>query len=214
MRRASGKKIATGIATAGAAAIAGYVLVRPRMRRWGATEAEMASALPGDDRVANADYVTTYAVTILARPADIWPWLAQMGYRRGGLYSYDWLDRAFGYLDAPSANEVLPEFQKLEAGDTIPLGRGPDWPVVVAEPEHALVLEPIAGVVTWAFEIRQVDDGSCRLLTRVRFRRDPGVVGRLTSAAMDPAAFMMTRRMLLGIKRRAEARATSGSESS
>ena len=205
MTRVSTKRIAGGIAVAGASAIVGYALFRPRMRRWGATDAEVASAMPGDDRVANADYVTTWAVTIHTEPARVWPWLAQMGYRRGGLYSYDWLDRAFGYLDAPSANEVLPEFQKIEAGDTIPVGRGPAWPVVEVEPEHALVLEPIAGVVTWAFEIRHVEDGSSRLVTRVRFRRDPTVVGRLTAVAMDPVAFVMTRRMLRGIKRRAEA---------
>jgi hypothetical protein len=71
-----------------------------------------------------------------------------MGYRRGRLYSYDWLDRLFGYLDAPSAERVLPEFQDLKAGDTIPLGRGPHWPVRVAAPGRALVLEPVAGRIT------------------------------------------------------------------
>jgi hypothetical protein len=76
-------------------------------------------------------------VTIRARADDIWPWLAQMGYRRGGLYSYDWLDRLFGYLDRPSAEEILPEYQSIRVGDTIPLGRGPDWPVVEVVPERA-----------------------------------------------------------------------------
>jgi hypothetical protein len=128
-----------------------------------------------------------------------------MGYGRGGLYSYDWLDRAFGYLDAPSATVVLPEFQQLKTGDTIPLGRGPSWPVVEVERERALVLEPLAGVVTWAFAIRPIDANTSRLVTRVRMRTDRTVKGRLMSVAMDPAAFIMTRRMLRGIKARAEA---------
>jgi len=64
-------------------------------------------------------------VTVDARPEHIWPWLVQMGYQRGGLYSYDWLDRLFGFLDRPSANRVLPEFQHLAVGDTIRLVREP-----------------------------------------------------------------------------------------
>jgi hypothetical protein len=65
----------------------------------------------------------------------------QIGYQRGGLYSYDWLDRLFGYLDRPSATRILPEFQNLAVGDRIPLGRGPSWPVAAIEPNHALVLD-------------------------------------------------------------------------
>src|SRR5215813_2834556 len=75
-----------------------------------------------------ATYSSTLAVTIDAAPEHIWPWLVQMGYRRGGLYSYDWLDRLFGYLDRPSAIRILPEFQRLAAGDEIPIGRGQGFP--------------------------------------------------------------------------------------
>ena len=203
--RVSTKQIAGGVALAGVSAIATYTILRPRLLRWGATEAEATGPLPGDERVTGATYVTTRAVTIRARPAEIWPWLAQMGYRRGGLYSYDWLDRLFGYLDRPSAHEVLPEFQQLRAGDTIPLGRGPSWPVVVVEPERTLVLEPLGGVVTWSFVLVPIDAASTRLVTRVRFHIEPTVRERLMLAAVDPAAFVMTRKMLLGIKQRAEA---------
>ena len=199
------KWLAAGAAVAGASAIATYMVMRPRMRRWGATDDEVDAALPGDDRVANADYVTTWAVTVDATPAEIWPWLAQMGYGRGGLYSYDWLDRAFGYLDAPSANVVLKKFQELKPGDTIPIGHGPSWPVIAVERERTLVLEPLAGIVTWAFSISPIDRTRSRLVTRVRMRTDASATGRLTMLAMDPAAFIMTRRMLLGIKQRAEA---------
>jgi hypothetical protein len=197
--------IASGVGLAGVSAVAVYAMLRPRLLRWGATDEEVTAALPGDDRVTNPTYVTTRALTIHARPAEIWPWLAQMGYRRGGLYSYDWLDRVFGYLDRPSARQVLPEFQRLQAGDTIPMGRGPSWPAVEVVPERALVLEPIAGMVTWSFALVPVDAGTTRLVTRVRFRVGETVGDRLMLLAMDPAAFMMTRKMLLGIKERAEA---------
>src|SRR5512132_738307 len=102
MSKVSTHKVASGLALAGASGLAAYALLRPRLLRWGATDAEASAALPGDEYVTNAEYVTTRGITIEARPAEVWPWLAQMGYRRGGLYSYDWLDRLFGYLDAPS----------------------------------------------------------------------------------------------------------------
>lgn len=198
-------RIVSGVTLTGASAVGAYALMRPRLLNWGATDAEVVARLPGDDRVADATYVSTRAVTIHAPPRDVWPWLAQMGYRRGGLYSYDWLDRMFGYLDAPSTDRVLPEFQELKAGDVIPMGRGPSWPVVEVEPERTLVLEPVAGVVTWAFTLAPIDEDTTRLVTRVRFRVEPTMRDRLVMVAMDPAAFIMTRKMLLGIKHRAEA---------
>jgi hypothetical protein len=82
-----------------------------------------------------------HAIRSRTRPEHIWPWLVQIGYQRGGLYSYDWLDRLFGYLDRPSATRILPEFQNLAVGDTIPMGQGPSWPVAVVEPGRALVLD-------------------------------------------------------------------------
>src|SRR5687768_2921610 len=84
--------------------------------------------------VSGPTYSGTMALIVNARPEHIWPWLVQMGYQRGGLYSYDWLDRLFGFLDRPSATRILPEFQHLAVGDEIPLGRGPAWPVAVIEP--------------------------------------------------------------------------------
>src|SRR6188474_3507164 len=90
--------------------------VRRRFLRWGATKAEVEQPMSGDVEVPNPTYETTLAVTIDAAPAAVWPWLLQLGYGRGGLYSYDWLDRLFGFLDAPSANRILPEFQTLNAG--------------------------------------------------------------------------------------------------
>ena len=205
MTRRTRKRLAGGLALTGASAAAAYIAFRPRLLNWGATPAEMAAVLPGDDRVNDPPYVSTRAITIQARPEHVWPWLVQMGYRRGGLYSYDWLDRLFGYLDRPSAEEVLPEFQALRVGDRIPLGRGPSWPVAELVPQRALVIEPLAGVVTWAFSLIPLAEHATRLVTRVRMRLEPSLSSRLAMTVMDPAAFVMTRKMLLGIRRRAEA---------
>src|SRR5688572_12753984 len=115
--------------------------IRRWMNQWGATPSDVARVMAGDSLLADHTYSGTTAVIVNARPEHIWPWLVQMGYQRGGLYSYDWLDRFFGYLDRPSATRILPEFQHLGVGDKIPLGRGPSWPVASIEPNCALVLD-------------------------------------------------------------------------
>jgi len=103
--------------------------VRRWFSRWGTTDEDLTRVMAGDSVISNPTHSATHALTVDAPPEDIWPWLVQMGYRRGGLYSYDWLDRLFGYLDRPSANRILPEFQQLSARDVIPLGRGQGFPV-------------------------------------------------------------------------------------
>ena len=140
----------------------------------------------------------------------------QIGYQRGGLYSYDWLDRLFGYLDRPSATRILPEFQHLAVGDEIPLGRGPSWPVAAIEPDHALVLDMrnMGGFDwVWQFGLYTVDGKRTRLVSRSRVRART-VWARLLTYAIEPAGFLMTRRMLLGLKQRAEALAAAPRDSS
>jgi hypothetical protein len=181
--------------------------IRRWMSRWGATPSEVSQVMAGDSLVVAPTYSGTMAVTINAPPDDIWPWLAQIGYRRGGLYSYDWLDRLFGYLDRPSATGILPEFQDLAVGDAIPLGRGPDWPVAVVEPGRALVLDMrnMNGFDwVWQFGLYTVDEKRTRLVSRSCVRTQ-AVWARVFTYAIEPAGFLMTRRMLLGIKERAEA---------
>jgi hypothetical protein len=147
------------------------------------------------------------AVIVNAAPEHIWPWLVQIGYRRGGLYSYDWLDRLFGYLDRPSATRILPEFQNLAVGDEIPLGRGPSWPVAAVEPHRALVLDMrnMGGFDwVWQFGLYTVAENRTELVSRSRVRTR-SAWARLATYAIEPAGFLMTRRMLLGLQQRAEA---------
>ena len=85
--------------------------IRRWMSRWGATPSDVTRVMAGDALLVNPTYSGTMAVIVNAAPEHIWPWLVQIGYRRGGLYSYDSLDRLLGYLDRPSATRILPEFQ-------------------------------------------------------------------------------------------------------
>jgi hypothetical protein len=180
--------------------------IRRWMSRWGTTPSDLTRVMAGDGLLVNPTYSGTMAVVVNASPEQIWPWLVQIGYQRGGLYSYDWLDRLFGYLDRPSATRILPEFQHLAAGDEIPLGRGPGWPVAALEPNRALVLDMRSlGDFDWVwqFGLYAIDEKRTRLVSRSRVRTRT-VWARLFTYAIEPAGFLMTRRMLLGLKQRAE----------
>ena len=184
-----------------------WFLIRRWMNRWGATRSDLTRVMAGDGLLAKPTYSGTTAVIINARPEHIWPWLIQIGYQRGGLYSYDWLDRLFGYLDRPSATRILPKFQQLAVGDRIPLGRGPSWPVALVEPNHALVLDMrnMGGFDwVWQFGLYTIDEKRTQLVSRSRVRTKT-VWARLATYAIEPTGFLMTRRMLLGLKQRAEA---------
>ena len=181
--------------------------IRRWMNRWGATPADLTREMAGDGLLPTYTYSGTTAIIVNARPEHVWPWLVQIGYQRGGLYSYDWLDRLFGYLDRPSATRILPEYQHLAVGDRIPLGRGPSWPVAVLEPNRALVLDMrnMAGLDwVWQFGLYPIDGTRTRLVSRSRVRARP-MWAQLLTHVIEPAGFLMTRRMLLGLKERAEA---------
>ena len=183
-----------------------WIPIRRWMSRWGATPSDLTRVMAGDGLLVHPTYSGTMAVIVNAPPEHIWPWLVQIGYQRGGLYSYDWLDRLFGYLDRPSATRILPEFQNLAVGDQIPLGRGPSWPVAAIEPNRALVLDMrnMGGFDwVWQFGLYPVDETRTRLVSRSRVRTQT-VWARLFTYAIEPAGFLMTRRMLLGLKQRAE----------
>lgn len=127
----------------------------------------------------------------------------------------DWLDRLVGYLDRPSADRILPEFQHLAVGDKIPLGRGPSWPVALVESNRALVLDMrnMGGLDwVWQFGLYPLDEHCTQLVSRSRVRART-VWARLLTCMIEPAGFVMTRRMLLGIQARAEALATSAATS-
>jgi hypothetical protein len=181
--------------------------IRRWFARWGTTPDERRRAMAGDALVPNPTHSATHAVTIDSPPDDIWPWLVQMGYQRGGLYSYDWLDRLFGFLDRPSANEVLPAFQQLTVGDKIRLGPREELTVAALEEKRmlALIYNAHGFVWVWQFGVYPLNRERTRLVTRGTERYANTFGAWVFMRIMEPAAFVMTRRMLLGVKQRAEA---------
>jgi len=175
---------------------------RPWALTWGSTDVEIARAMPGDDVLEQPMFNATRAVTIDATPEETWPWIVQIGYRRAGFYSYDVLDND----GIPSAEEILPEFQTLEIGDTIPLSASAHVRVTDLEPPYSMVLIfEEAGTwsnATWAWGLYPEDASHTRLVTRLRVNPD-SLPSRIF---LDLGESIMMRKCMLGIKRRVEKR--------
>jgi uncharacterized protein YndB with AHSA1/START domain len=194
----------SGLVAVGASVVAGYGGYHRWQVRWGATAQEVAEPLPGDDVADRAWWSATRAITINAAPAQVWPWLVQMGgYTRAGWYSYDWIDNA----GRPSANRIVPELQDLTVGDILPMSSdGSGFRVQAIDPGRSLVLvipDPDAAVSS-VFVLREAGPDRTRLVTRLRIGGRPTVRTLAFTAAMDAGDFVMFRRTLLGIRDRAE----------
>ncbi|SNY59137.1 hypothetical protein [Paractinoplanes atraurantiacus] len=187
---------AAGVLAVGVAA----ALSRPAQRwylTWGAEPEEAYGPVPGDDLLPAADLISTRAISIGAPPSAIWPWLVQMGSGRGGAYTYDWIENLFG-LNMHSADEILPQFQDLAVGDVLPLGDdGPAMRVEICDRDRTLALRSTDGKWVWTFDLRPAGDRT-RLISRNRLTRFP------YAALMAPGSLVMERRMLRGIRERAE----------
>jgi hypothetical protein len=189
-----------------AAAIGGAALYRSFLRApilaWGATRDEAGRRLPGDELLEQADGVATRAITVNAPAPAVWPWIAQMGPSpRGGAYTYDWIENLLG-LNMHSVDDVLPEFQHPQVGDGF--GYGPNkMSFRLVQPEHVLAAQSEDGNWVWTFVIEETQDGKTRLISRNRFRL-PTLKDKIGMIPMEPASLVMERRMLYGIKKRAE----------
>lgn len=190
-----------------AVAAAAYLIRgRAAILSWGATALEAASRLPGDELLEEADGVSTRAVDVDAPAACVWPWLAQMGPApRGGAYTYDWIENLM-HLDMHSVDRVLPEFQDPQVGDEISFGAN-RMRLDRVEPERVLAWRSADGNWVWTFVLSERGGGT-RLLSRNRFRL-PSAAARIGMLPLEPASLLMERRMLLGIKERAERLAAS-----
>jgi hypothetical protein len=170
-------------------------LVRPWLRRWGATPSERARRLPGDAD-ARPLVTSTRAVTVQAPADEVWRWLVQIGQDRGGFYSYDWLENLAG-CRLHSAEGIREEWQHRDAGDPLVLFPGYATRLTAVDPPHALVIEGWGSYV-----VEPVDAHTCRLLARSHAARDAG--GLVYVLLIELPHAIMERRMLLGIKERAE----------
>jgi hypothetical protein len=175
--------------------------LRERVLNWGATAEEASARLPGDELLPDAAGVTTRAITIDAPPATVWPWIAQMGPApRGGAYTYDWIENLFG-LNMHSVGYVLPEYQDPKRGDGFGLGEN-RMQFERVEPERVLAIRSADGNWVWAFVLDE-RDGQTRLISRNRFRL-PKLKDKIGMIPMEPGSLVMERKMLRGIKVRAE----------
>ncbi|HEU5108844.1 MAG TPA: SRPBCC family protein [Micromonosporaceae bacterium] len=192
----------------GAALVAAAAYSRPVRRwylTWGARPDEVLRAMPGDELLQAPTMASTRAVTVDAPPSAIWPWLVQMGSGRGGAYTYDWIENLFG-LGMHSAEEILPEFQSTAVGDVLPVGGGaPGLRVEILEPERVLALRSEDNAWVWIFGLYP-EGATTRLVSRNRIAPPrAGIVRRVVDRlVMEPGSLVMERKMLLGIKARAE----------
>jgi hypothetical protein len=211
----------------GAVMIGGCVILRPLLRarysRWGASDEEVKRSLPGDERVPDSLATQTMALTVGARAAEIWPWLAQIGQERGGLYSYELLEN-LARCRMRNADHIVPEWE-LAVGDRVRLGpegypvhgvvgleRGRWLLLAGADIKTGLVGElPKPGQseyvnFSWAFYLDERSGGATRLLSRSRLDYAPrSFASRVIWIWFtDPIGFVMTRKMLLTLKQRAE----------
>jgi hypothetical protein len=198
-------------------------LVRPYCNALGTTAEERRAAWPGGDLLPGGRRGATMATTIAAPPAEVWPWLAQLGCDRAGFYSWDRLDNG-GH---PSAERINPEWQVLAAGDriaSVPGGRS--WfDVAAVEPERTLVLrtsltlpdarcfDPAAETPpafvdsTWAFHLTPTAAGGTRLVVTTASRGRPRRLLRIVDWLFwEPAHWIMQSRQFAGLRRRATVR--------
>jgi hypothetical protein len=208
-----GRKLALTLDTLSAVPIwAVSPIVRRWHMRWGATEAEVAGAMPGDHVVPRAQFNATRSISIDAAPKDAWPWIVQLGYRRAGFYTYDQVDNA----GEPSADRIIDEYQDLKVGDEIPMWHEshglaiayivdsfevPNWMLWVHRPNEGERPDS-----TWSWRLDTSPTGGTRLVTRMKqdYRLETPRLALFNLVLMEFGDFAMERRMLKGIKVRAE----------
>lgn len=171
--------------------------IRRWQHRWGATDEEVGRPMPGDDIVPDAAS-TTRAISIAAPAEQVWPWLVQLGYGRAGWYSYDWIDND----GRPSANRHVPELQTLKVGDQILMLPQLGPRVREVQPNRYFVAGDREGG-TWCLALNPTTRG-CRLVSRWRVGWQLTLANAFWILISDPGAFIMERKMLKGIKARAE----------
>ena len=205
-RRVIKKIVLWSIISFGMAIVLLIFVYRPWVINWGATDAEINRRMPGDAIVQYPTFNATRAVTIKAQPEEIWPWIVQFGYKKAGMYCYDWFDND----GIPSAESIIQEYQNLKVGDRIPLSEMLYVKVIELNPNQSMLWVFPEGSgpwtnSTWAWELYQEDAQHTRLLTRLRVHAD----GIIPKVMLDFFEIVMMRKSMLGIKKRAERMASS-----
>lgn len=213
-----------------AAGAAGFVALVVRLWQLGrgTTGEDVRRALPGDDLVPAPRCGYTQAITIKAAPAEVWPWLVQIGYKRAGWYSHDFLHRLMGIAgcvgdERRSAQRIIPELQDLQVGDVVEIAPDMGYVVTGLVPEQALMLHMRMDIGTWqsftssdplpekylssswVWFLEETDAGGTRLIVRVRSEYSPGMLSAGSSRiANETGRLLMQPKTLRILKQRAE----------
>jgi hypothetical protein len=207
-----------GITALGSTAAAYILIARSLQLGYGATDEERGCVLPGDDLIGNPDLTATRAITVRASADQVWPWIAQLGQGRGGLYTYDFLENLVG-CDIHSADRIVSEWQDVTVGDQVKLHPEVALEVAALERGRSLTLRggvPMGNIAppydfTWAFVLREQPEGMTRLLVRERYE----YTRPWAPVLVEPVAlvsFVMSQKMLRGIRDRAEGAAARDEE--
>jgi hypothetical protein len=221
-----------GIGIVIAVGVAGFVyalVIRPWHLRRGATDAEVRRSLPGDDLVPDPKCGYTQAITIKASVSEVWPWLVQIGYKRAGWYSHDFLHRLMGIAgcvddERRSAKRIIPDLQDLKVGDLVEIAPGMGYVVAGLEPEQALILQSRLDLgksqsfssgdplpekylsSSWVWFLEERDERTTRLIVRVRSDYSPGMLSTLSARVPNElGSLVMQPKTLRVLKQRAEA---------
>lgn len=173
-------------------------IVKPWHMRWGTTDAENLQSMPGDELIPGAGQATR-AISISARPEEVWPWLVQLGHGKAGWYSYDWIDNDF----RPSADRIVPEYQDLTVGDKILMMPGMGFVVRSIDEPNSIVSVLEDGSTSWCLALYPEGD-STRLVSRWRpkFEKTPATF--FMTMLSEPGTFIMEQKMLRTIRDRVE----------
>lgn len=211
----------TALPAAGLAALTGYGVLYWLGKTSGSTAAERARHLPGDELLAEPSFVTNHAATLDAPPAQVWPWMTQVGWHRGGWYTPRWVDRLLFPDNWPSARTLDPALVRdLAPGDTIPDGPPGTAHFVVerADAPSTLVLHSRTHLPpgwdasvgasldwVWTFVFDPVGTDRTRMLIRNRGKVQPAWLDLAYLATIVPADHIMTRGMFRGLQQRVTA---------
>jgi hypothetical protein len=211
------RDIASGVGGAGVMLAS---LLTPFLRRrrnhWGIDETSAQRTFPGDDLVDAPKWSWTHAVEIDAPAEEVWPWVAQIGADRAGFYSYQWLENLAG-CKLRNAEAIHPEWAIEENGVLLLHPEMPALRVASVAPgkwfvAHAPLDEAARAAgkswaaVSWLFFVEALDTERCRVISRYRCACSDDLPTRvqLGPTLVEPIGFAMDRRMLKGIKERAE----------
>ena len=201
-----------------------FLFVRPWYRGWGADQDGLRNAhLPGDTLLWRGTPHETRAVLIHAPAEQVWPWIAQIGQDRGGFYSYEILEDLAG-CEMTNLDHLDPSLQRWKAGDKLWMypprkaGGVGQAPLALHSPGHALVFytrRPTTPLTappdgTWAFIVEPADRETSHFIMRATAQGRVGLLGTaFERGVFEPIHFAMERKMMEGVKARAEGKSVS-----